>query len=93
MIDPRLKKLEAIAGIPKTFFAFNIPMTSAASETSRMKGNMIRVSKMVSSALSGANPGARTVMSAGAKITPSTVSALMKTTVRVATLLASCQAD
>ena len=27
MIEPRLKKLDAIAGMPKTFFAFNIPMT------------------------------------------------------------------
>ena len=32
-------------------------------------------------------------MTVGAKMTPSTVSALMKTTVRVATLLASRQAD
>ena len=53
MMEPRLKKLEAIAGMPKTFFAFNIPMTSAASETRRMKGNMIRVSKIVSSACLG----------------------------------------
>ena len=59
MMEPRLKKLEAIAGMPKTFFAFSIPMTSAASDTSRMKGNMIRVSWMVSAAFSGANPGAR----------------------------------
>ena len=56
MIEPRLKKLEAIAGMPKTFFAFSIPMTSAASETSRMNGHMIRVSRMVSAAFSGANP-------------------------------------
>ena len=27
MIEPRLKKLDAIAGMPKTSFAFNIPMT------------------------------------------------------------------
>ena len=60
MIEPRLKKLEAIAGIPKTFFAFSIPITSAATETSRMNGNMIRVSRIVSAVFSGdGNPGAR----------------------------------
>ena len=47
MIEPRLKKLEAMAGLPKTLFAFSIPMTSAASETRRMNGNMIRVSEAV----------------------------------------------
>ena len=57
MMEPRLKKLEAIAGTPKTFFAFSIPMASAASETRRMKGNMIRVSRMVRAAFSGGNPG------------------------------------
>ena len=93
MIDPRLKKLEAIAGMPKTFFAFNMPMARAASETSRIKGNMMRVSWMVSSALSGAKPGARTVIRAGANRIPTSVTALMKTRVSVATLLASLQAD
>ena len=38
-------------------------------------------------------PGREHVMSAGAKMIPSNVTALMKTTVRVATLLASRQAD
>jgi hypothetical protein len=40
MIEPRLKKLDAMAGTPNTFFAFSIPITSAASDTSRMKGYM-----------------------------------------------------
>jgi len=93
MIEPRLKKLEAIAGMPKTCFAFNIPIASAASETSRMNGNMIRVSRMVSSALSMGKPGARILMRTGAKTIPSSVSALMKTSVSVATLLASRHAD
>ena len=53
MIDPRLKKLEAIAGAPKMCFAFSIPITSAARETSKMKGHMIRVSKIVVSVFSG----------------------------------------
>ena len=52
MIEPRLKKLEAMAGTPNTFFAFSMPMTSAASDTSRMNGNMTRVSVTVSAALS-----------------------------------------
>ncbi len=93
MIEPRLKKLDAIAGTPKKSFAFSIPMTSAASETSRMNGNMMRVSRMVRSAFSGSNPGARIPMSCGANSTPSTVTALMKTTVSVATLFAKAHAD
>ncbi len=32
-MDPILKKLEAIAGTPKTLRALSIPITSAASET------------------------------------------------------------
>ncbi len=38
-----LKKLDAIAGTPNTFLALSIPITSAASETSRIKGYMIWV--------------------------------------------------
>ena len=57
MMDPRLKKLEAIAGLPNTLFAFSIPITNAASETSKMNGNMIRVSSAVSAALSDRSPG------------------------------------
>ena len=53
MIDPRLKKLEAMAGAPKTCFAFNIPITNAARETSKMNGHMMRVSKIVVSVFSG----------------------------------------
>ena len=57
-IDPRLKKLEAIAGMPNTLRAFNMPMTSAASDTSRMNGYMMRVRVTVSAALPGSKPGA-----------------------------------
>ena len=60
MIEPRLKKLEAIAGTPKTFFRVQHSHDSAASETSRMNGNMIRVSRIVSAAFSGGKPGAST---------------------------------
>src|SRR5205823_13629658 len=42
-----------MAGGPKTCFAFSIPITNAASETSSMNGHMIRVSKIVSAVLSG----------------------------------------
>src|SRR6516164_9847036 len=93
MIDPRLKKLEAIAGIPNTLRAFSIPMTSAASDTSRMNGYMTRVRVTVRAALAGSNPGASNATSQGAKTTPSTVSALTVTAVRVATLFASRQAE
>ena len=71
----------------------SIPITSAASDTSRMKGNMIRVSTTVSSAFSAGKPGARMSMSTGAKTTPSSETALMKTSVSVATLLARSQAE
>src|SRR6184192_4269496 len=59
MMEPRLKKAEAIAGGPNTCRAFSIPITSAASDTIKMKGNMIRVSNTVSSAFSAGKPGAR----------------------------------
>ena len=58
-MDPKLKKLDAIAGIPNTLWELSIPMTKAASETSRMNGNMMRVSCAVRAALSGSKPGAR----------------------------------
>jgi len=52
MMDPILKKLDAIAGTPNTFLAFSIPITNAAIDTSRMKGNMMRVRCAVNAALS-----------------------------------------
>ena len=93
MMEPRLKKAEAIAGGPNTWRAFSIPITSAASDTSKMKGNMIRVSNTVSAAFSAGKPGARMSMSTGANTTPSSEIALMKTSVSVATLLARSQAE
>ena len=94
MIEPRLKKLEAIAGTPKTCFALSIPITSAATDTSRMNGHMIRVSKIVSAVFSGDQlHHVITSTSCGANRIPSSVTPLMKTTVSVATLFASRQAD
>ena len=61
-----MKKLEAVAGMPKTFFAFSMPITSAASETSRMNGNMIRVSVTVRAAFAGSKPCASTATIQGA---------------------------
>ncbi len=93
MIDPRLKKLEAIAGTPKTCFAFSIPITSAASETRRMKGYITRASVAVSAAFSASNPGASTATSNGASATPRSTTRLMKIVVSVAILFARPQAD
>ena len=77
-----------MAGRPKMLFAFNTPMTSAASDTSRMKGNMICVSCAVRAALSGANPGASSATSGCANKMPSRHSAPSTSTVKVATLSA-----
>ena len=63
-------------------------------DTSSMKGHIIRVSKIVSAVLSGGQlPHVRRSTSCGAKRMPSSVTALMKTAVSVATLFASRQAD
>src|SRR5204863_3652617 len=68
--------------------------TNAASDTSNMKGHMMRVSKMVSSVLSGDQfPHVKSSTSCGANTMPSSVTTLMKTAVRVATLFASRHAD
>ena len=77
----------------KRFVALSIPITSAASETSRMKGYMICVSWIVRAAFSAGKPGARKPMNGAANITPRRVRRLMKTVVRVAILEASFQAD
>src|SRR4030095_16257299 len=83
-----------MAGGPKTCFALSIPITNAASDTSNMKGHMMRVSKTVSPVLSGDQlPQVRRSTSCGANTIPSSVTALMKTAVSVATLFASRQAD
>ena len=94
MIEPRLKKLDAMAGAPKTFFALSIPMASAASETSRMNGHITRVSKIVSSVFSDDQlHHVITSTNCGAKTMPTNVTALMKIAVSVATLFASRHAD
>ena len=83
-----------MAGGPNTCFALSIPITSAASDTRSMNGHMIRVSRTVSAVLSGDQlPHVNRSTSCGANTMPSTVTALMKTAVSVATLLASRQAD
>ena len=59
-----------------------------------MNGHMIRVSKIVSAVLSGDQlPHVRRSTSCGAKMIPSSVTALMKTAVSVATLFANRHAD
>ena len=88
-----LKKLDAIAGIPKTFRALSIPMASAASETMRMKGNIRRVSSVVSAFFSGENPQLSPSTNRGAARIPSTVTALRLTAASVATRRANPHAD
>src|SRR6266404_342282 len=88
-MDPILKKLEAIAGIPKTLFEFNIPMTKAAMDTMTMKGNMIRVSCAVRAAFSGPNPGANRPTSCDENTMPARHIDPRTTRVNVATLFAS----
>ena len=58
-----------------------------------MNGHMIRVSRMVVAILSAAQFPAIKWISCGAKMIPSSVTALMKTAVTVATLFPSRQAD
>ena len=73
--------------MPNTLRAFSMPMTSAASDTSRMNGYMTRVRVTVSAALSGSKPGASTATSQGAVRMPSTVRPLSTTVVSVAGLV------
>src|SRR5215831_4185322 len=83
-----------MAGGPNTCFAFNIPITSAASDTISMNGHMIRVSRMVSAVLSGDQlPHVNRSTSCGANTMPSKVTALINTAVSVATLFARRHAD
>ncbi len=89
MMDPILKKLDAIAGMPKTFLAFSMPITRAASDTSRMKGNMMRVRCAVSAALSASNPGANIATSESEKTMPAMEISPKLKAVSVATLFAS----
>ena len=91
-IEPALKKLDAIAGMPKTFLAFNIPMTSAASDTIRMNGNMMRVRVTVRAALAESKPGASKATSSCEKTMPARQIAPRTMIVRVATLFARRQA-
>src|SRR4030042_6319968 len=46
-IEPRLKKVEAMAGMKKRPLVFKIPMTAAAKETKIKKGNMMLVRSWV----------------------------------------------
>ena len=75
--------------MPNTFLAFSMPITSAASDTSRMKGNMMRVSVTVSAALAGLKPGANSATSCGENTIPTRQIADSATAVSVATLFAS----
>jgi hypothetical protein len=91
-IDPRLKKLEAIAGMPNTFRALSIPIARAATDTRRMNGYITRVSVMVSAAFSPTNPGASAPTSQPDARIPIRVRALRTTMAIVQILLASRQA-
>ena len=92
-IDPKLKKLDAIAGMPKTCLALSIPITRAASDTKRMNGYMMRASITVRRAFSASKPGANKSTRSGAITIPITQATLNTTAARVATLLASRHAD
>ena len=95
-MDPMLKKLDAMAGTPKTLRALSIPITSAARETSRMNGNITCVSKTTNGfqtmTVSGAPHESRSNNGSERKI-PATVTRLIKMTVRVNILDARAQAD
>ncbi len=67
-------------------------MARAATDTSRMNGNITRVRVMVSAALAGSKPGASSPTSQGEALMPSNVMALSTTIARVQILLASRQA-
>ena len=97
MMQPRLKKHEASAGMPKTLRALSMPMTSAERLTMRMNGYMIRVSSTMRLRSLGpkdlsAKESSRSTIH-GATSTPRMVMRLMITTASERTLFASCQAD
>ena len=102
IIEPRLKKHDESAGMPKTFFALSMPITSAASETSRMNGYITRTIVTVSAISCGIvdpvalSPRASEVSKStihGAASMPASVTRLMKTAASVIILFASAQAD
>src|SRR5438132_13731799 len=83
-----------MAGGPKTCLALSIPITNAASETSHMNAHLMRVSKIVSADLSGDQlHHVKRSTSCGANTMPSSVTMLMKTAVRVATVFPRRHAD
>ena len=67
-------------------------MTKAASDTIKMKGNMMRVSSTAKADFSASKPGASTAIRAGAKTMPSSVTMDMKTSASVAILRAKSHA-
>src|SRR5882757_7143110 len=91
-MEPMLKKLDAMAGMPKTPFAFSIPITKAAIDTSTMNGNMMRVSCAVRAAFCGSKPGANAPTSCAENTMPTTQIEPKTMSVSVATLFASRQA-
>ena len=92
-IEPMLKKLEAIAGGPKTSLALSNPITKADRDTNKINGNIICVSRTVSAAFSSAKPPARTSTKEGASSTPMSTTKLSTTVANVAILLASAHAE
>ena len=87
-IEPILKNPDARAGRKKIRQAFSIPITRAASETSRMKGNMMRASPAARACSSGLKPLVMAAMICGENTMPRMVTSDMKTTARVITFRA-----
>src|ERR1700722_2436051 len=79
--------------MPKTLLELSMPMIRAASETRRMKGNMMRVSRAVSAAFSGSKPGARAATSWLENTIPAIHRSPSTPAVRVATLFARRHAE
>jgi hypothetical protein len=76
-MQPRLKKAEATAGMKKTFFEFSMPMTSAVTDTSAMKGYMICASQVPRTLASSLSPGVRMRNKIGASATPAMATRVM----------------
>ncbi|EKD35275.1 MAG: hypothetical protein ACD_75C01965G0001 [uncultured bacterium] len=91
--EPRLKKLEAMAGMKNLPLVFKMPITTAESEIKTRKGNMILVSCTVSAVLPGTRPksGARMATISSEKKIPRRVRKLKRMRKKVSTLAASRQ--
>ena len=93
MIETTLKTVDADAGMPKMPFVFSTPIATAASATSRMKGNIICVIVVASAAFSGEKPLAINPTNCRENITPTIQMTLSMTASRLKTMLASRHAS